>query len=634
MTGHHEYLPGGWTAIVTGGGVALLDPAVAPEVARELWQLASAGRRLGAWVEYLAGTGIATLPSFAMVETHDGGLRVLVRGEIEVAAGGHVVSGRGYTTWREELLTATTEVTLTARPGTGPWLPLTGGIVGADAIRVAATEPDGGSSAATAAAADEEEDLELTVARLPALAALAGRPPAGAPHPSGAPVAPAAPVEPPAQPAPVAAPPVALAPEDPAVVEDPAVAEDPAVGEGSGVVEDPAVGEGSGVVEDPAVGEGSGVVEDPAVGGGSGVVEDTAVGEGAGVVEDPAVGAGSGVVEAPAVGEGSGVAEDPAVGEGSGVVEDPAVGEGSGVVEDPAVGEGSAVAGDGADAGEGAFDETAADTDQLDDGAPWLTQPAPDLEATRAPDPEPADPEPADPWLAPDWESDATVAAASLGAPTPASPALPVPAPAVPGPATPDHPALIDSVPGRPRPPAPDLSVPVGRPVDLPAPEGTGPAEPPDLDLVDGEDEGDHDGETILASDLPVSDVPIAEDPVVTAAPDLELVLSTGQRVELSRPVLLGRAPEASRFVGGEAPRLVSVPNPEKDVSATHVEVRPAGSHVVVTDMNSTNGTVVALLDQPAFRLQPGTGVPVPAGAVIEIGAGVSVRVAPAGEDS
>ncbi|MEE6282405.1 FHA domain-containing protein [Georgenia sp. MJ170] len=538
MTGHHEYLPGGWTAIVTGGGVALLDPAVAPEVARELWQLASAGRRLGAWVEYLAGTGIATLPSFAMVETHDGGLRVLVRGEIEVAAGGHVVSGRGYTTWREELLTATTEVTLTARPGTGPWLPLTGGIVGADAIRVAATEPDGGSSAATAAAADEEEDLELTVARLPALAALAGRPPAGAPHPSGAPVAPAAPVEPPAQPAPVAAPPVALAPEDPAVVEDPAVAEDPAVGEGSGVVEDPAVGEGS------------------------------------------------------------------------------------------------AVAGDGADAGEGAFDETAADTDQLDDGAPWLTQPAPDLEATRAPDPEPADPEPADPWLAPDWESDATVAAASLGAPTPASPALPVPAPAVPGPATPDHPALIDSVPGRPRPPAPDLSVPVGRPVDLPAPEGTGPAEPPDLDLVDGEDEGDHDGETILASDLPVSDVPIAEDPVVTAAPDLELVLSTGQRVELSRPVLLGRAPEASRFVGGEAPRLVSVPNPEKDVSATHVEVRPAGSHVVVTDMNSTNGTVVALLDQPAFRLQPGTGVPVPAGAVIEIGAGVSVRVAPAGEDS
>lgn len=68
--------------------------------------------------------------------------------------------------------------------------------------------------------------------------------------------------------------------------------------------------------------------------------------------------------------------------------------------------------------------------------------------------------------------------------------------------------------------------------------------------------------------------------------------------------------------------------NPERDISATHVEVRPAGGHVVVTDMNSTNGTVLHLPDQPPVRLQPGSGVPVGAGAVIELGVGVTVTVA------
>ncbi|MCM3659619.1 FHA domain-containing protein [Georgenia satyanarayanai] len=110
-------------------------------------------------------------------------------------------------------------------------------------------------------------------------------------------------------------------------------------------------------------------------------------------------------------------------------------------------------------------------------------------------------------------------------------------------------------------------------------------------------------------------------------APLLELVLSTGPRIELDRPVLLGRAPEAARFAGTEVPRLVSVSNPERDISSTHAEIRPAGGHVVVTDLSSTNGTVVHRPDQPPVRLQPGTGVPVGAGAVIELGTGVTVTV-------
>src|SRR5690606_30571536 len=141
--------------------------------------------------------------------------------------------------------------------------------------------------------------------------------------------------------------------------------------------------------------------------------------------------------------------------------------------------------------------------------------------------------------------------------------------------------------------------------------------------------DGDHDGETLMTSDLPAPSAPLVAEPAVRAEPGVELVLSTGPRIEVDRPVLLGRAPEAARSAGSAVPRPVSVPNPERALTATHVEIRPAGGHVVVTDMTSTNGTVVHLPDQPSFRLQPGTGVPVAAGAGIELGTGVEVTVQP-----
>ncbi|MFH5823509.1 FHA domain-containing protein [Georgenia sp. AZ-5] len=115
---------------------------------------------------------------------------------------------------------------------------------------------------------------------------------------------------------------------------------------------------------------------------------------------------------------------------------------------------------------------------------------------------------------------------------------------------------------------------------------------------------------------------PAAAEPVPV------LVLPGGERVPVTGPVLLGRAPEAGRFGGDAVPRLVRVPSPGKDVSGTHAEVRPAGRHVVVTDMSSTNGTLLHLPGQQPVRLRPGTGVPVPPGGVIELGAGVRITVA------
>ena len=162
----HEYQTGGWTALVTDGALALLHPGVADDVARELWQLTTTGRRLGAWVEYLASRGIATLPSFAMVEAHPEGLRVLVRGEVDVEIAGRTVSARGYATWREEVVPAATDVTIRAAADDGEWLPLTGGIVRAAAVRLAVDQ-----EVPAAPLEEEDDDVELTVARMPALAA-------------------------------------------------------------------------------------------------------------------------------------------------------------------------------------------------------------------------------------------------------------------------------------------------------------------------------------------------------------------------------------------------------------------------------------------------------------------------------
>lgn len=152
------------------------------------------------------------------------------------------------------------------------------------------------------------------------------------------------------------------------------------------------------------------------------------------------------------------------------------------------------------------------------------------------------------------------------------------------------------------------------------------------------EDDGDHDGHTVLVAHLREAlnsggNGEVGEDTVLAGAASQParvipvLVLSTGQRVELDRPALLGRAPEATRFEGPVAPHLVAVPSPQQDISRTHVELKPEGDHVVVTDLRSTNGTVVTLPGAEARRLHPSEAIPVGAGAMIDLGDGVTAEV-------
>jgi FHA domain len=119
-----------------------------------------------------------------------------------------------------------------------------------------------------------------------------------------------------------------------------------------------------------------------------------------------------------------------------------------------------------------------------------------------------------------------------------------------------------------------------------------------------------------------------AQGPQFVAYPILAVLrASDGTSAELDRPILIGRAPSTDRS-NSRAPRLMTVPSPNHDISRVHLEVAPDGWQIVVTDLNSTNGTILV---RPGGRdrqqLAPGEPVPVQVGSVIELGDGVSVLI-------
>jgi FHA domain len=119
--------------------------------------------------------------------------------------------------------------------------------------------------------------------------------------------------------------------------------------------------------------------------------------------------------------------------------------------------------------------------------------------------------------------------------------------------------------------------------------------------------------------------------PPVTARPVARLVFSGGEDVEVDRLVLVGRAPEPRRHTLTEEPRLVTVRSPHHEISSTHLEIRPGSGAdhgaAVVTDLGSTNGTLLLQPGLPPEALQAGVAVQLIPGAVIDLGDGVSIQV-------
>jgi hypothetical protein len=181
--------------------------------------------------------------------------------------------------------------------------------------------------------------------------------------------------------------------------------------------------------------------------------------------------------------------------------------------------------------------------------------------------------------------------------------------------------------------------------------------------------EGDHDGQTLMRSDLkslpgggeaakPPAEPPATTGPMVLARvcpqghanpptrsacsrcaaplasdasevkrPSLgKMRLSSGEVIELDRPVIVGRQPAASRVQGNVMPQLVQVRSVSGDISRSHLEVRLEGWHVILGDLKATNGTMLIREGQPPRRLGQGESMILFDGDIADLGDGVSLR--------
>jgi hypothetical protein len=235
-----------------------------------------------------------------------------------------------------------------------------------------------------------------------------------------------------------------------------------------------------------------------------------------------------------------------------------------------------------------------------------------------------------------------TDAPAPAPAPEPEPVADPRPAPAAPAPAAavdehtmvePDegglgYDRLFEATIVRPVEAAAVRPEPVDEDADASAPAVPAPAAPPSLGAgpaagsAGPEDDGDHDGETVLSGALPGRDPrtrpTVDEIAPAAAAHRYALVLPDGRREPLAGELVVGRAPTA-RVVDGRMPRLVTIEG-DPDVSRSHVRVALEGDTVVVTDLRSRNGTSVVLPGKSPQLLRADEPTPVIPGTVIDLG--------------
>ncbi len=118
-------------------------------------------------------------------------------------------------------------------------------------------------------------------------------------------------------------------------------------------------------------------------------------------------------------------------------------------------------------------------------------------------------------------------------------------------------------------------------------------------------------------------------DPVVVPRPVLGVLrLSVGDMISLDRDVVMGRNPKPDNpgADGEERPHVVRLPSQDSDISRTHLRVTLDGWHVLVTDLNSTNGTLVTLPDREPEQLRPGQPTPIKPGTVVTLADGIDFR--------
>jgi FHA domain-containing protein len=122
-------------------------------------------------------------------------------------------------------------------------------------------------------------------------------------------------------------------------------------------------------------------------------------------------------------------------------------------------------------------------------------------------------------------------------------------------------------------------------------------------------------------------DAPLPQqDPVTVPRPVLGVLrLSTGDVITLDRGVIMGRNP-GTDFGGGERPHVVKLPSGDGEISRTHLQISLDGWHVLVTDLKSTNGTLVALPGRDPEQLRPNEPLLIQPGTLVTLADGIDFR--------
>ena len=161
----------------------------------------------------------------------------------------------------------------------------------------------------------------------------------------------------------------------------------------------------------------------------------------------------------------------------------------------------------------------------------------------------------------------------------------------------------------------------------------------------------DIDADTLIRPRAPFADVPtealvelreptatrsqpsafaqIEADLLSTLPQDYSFSVNSAEAISLDAPAFIGRKPVLPRIMKGRPPRLVSVPSPLREVSSTHLELRQQGALVIVTDLRSTNGSIVRPPGREPVTLRQGESLVVTPGTVVEIGDGNLVEIMP-----
>lgn len=154
---------------------------------------------------------------------------------------------------------------------------------------------------------------------------------------------------------------------------------------------------------------------------------------------------------------------------------------------------------------------------------------------------------------------------------------------------------------------APAAAAPVPAPLAAPIPTPVAAAALPVTPAALSAD--DHDGRTMTRADL---DALRAERAAVS------IELDDGATHRFLEPTLLGRSPAGRP--GEPTMACLSIDDPTRSVSKTHLLVRPGAGHLTVEDRGSANGTTVVLPDGTSHDLLAGQPMAVPAGGAVLFG--------------